>query len=72
MGALIRTHARTHPHTHSLSLTHTRVPLFHVNFTGAARGGGTRTYTDIYMYIYWVASISGLLKMIGLFCKRAL
>jgi len=30
------------------------------------------TYTCVYKYIYGVASISRLLKMIGLFCKRAL
>ena len=58
-------HAHTHAHTHTPAHTHTRIHIrIHLY-----------TYTHTYKYayrLYGVATISRLLKMICLFCKRAL
>jgi len=57
----------THTHTHT-SLTHTHTQISHISHTCTIH---TYELRITHMY-YGVATISRLLKMIGLFCKRAL
>jgi len=60
---LTHTHTYIHTHTHSfsLSLTHTH-EITHI-----------KQHTHVYQTIYiWVATISRLLQIVGLFCKRDL
>jgi len=55
-----RTHAHTHIHTHAHAHTHTYIH----------EQTQTQTQTQTHAYTYGVFTISRLLKIIGLFCKR--
>jgi len=60
--ACIFTHVYTHIYTHTNSVVHTLSPVL---LPG-------RQSTPLRVLFYGVATISMLLKIIGLFCKRAL
>jgi len=60
------TYSPTHPLTHTRARTHTGVGA------GAGAGALAHVHAHAHTYPYEVATISRLLKIIGLFCKRAL
>ena len=76
-------YANAHAHTHKLSLTHTNMCIDRFMYvsprTHYTNSPTTYSYFQLYISVhqthtssYGVASTSRLLKIIGLFCKRAL